>query len=162
MTKQEMIDKLPELLLLPQETEWVEFKHNNFKPQDIGEYISALSNSACLHKKDNGYLVFGIEDRTKKVLGTNFKPVNEKVGNEELENWLCHLIEPRIDFKIHTFIYEEKPIVTFSIDAAHERPVKFNGIAYIRVGTYKKNCLNIPKKSEKYGTGPLLIRLSRE
>jgi predicted HTH transcriptional regulator len=43
----ENYDKLIlELLKLPKETEWVEFKHNNSKPDEIGEYISALSNSA--------------------------------------------------------------------------------------------------------------------
>jgi len=34
-----------ELISLPNETEWVEFKHNNDEPQMIGEYISALGNS---------------------------------------------------------------------------------------------------------------------
>lgn len=37
-----------ELAKLPDETEWVEFKCNNKQPQMIGEYISALSNSAAL------------------------------------------------------------------------------------------------------------------
>lgn len=37
-----------ELLKLPREAEWVEFKHNNEDPEAIGEYISALSNSAAL------------------------------------------------------------------------------------------------------------------
>lgn len=37
-----------ELVKLPTETEWVEFKCNNKEPQLIGEYISALSNSAAL------------------------------------------------------------------------------------------------------------------
>lgn len=34
-----------ELISLPNETEWLEFKHNNFKPDVIGEDISALANS---------------------------------------------------------------------------------------------------------------------
>jgi len=37
-----------ELVKLPDETEWIEFKCNNKNPQMIGEYISALSNSAAL------------------------------------------------------------------------------------------------------------------
>lgn len=37
-----------ELAKLPDETEWIEFKCNNKQPQMIGEYISALSNSAAL------------------------------------------------------------------------------------------------------------------
>ena len=41
------IHKLEQLLELPQETEWAEFKHNNSESQMIGEYLSALSNSAA-------------------------------------------------------------------------------------------------------------------
>lgn len=40
-----------ELTTLPKETEWVEFKLNNSNPQEIGEYISALSNSALISSK---------------------------------------------------------------------------------------------------------------
>jgi len=32
----------------PTETEWSEFKHNHCGPQQIGEYLSALANAACL------------------------------------------------------------------------------------------------------------------
>ncbi len=74
---------LKDLQALPKECEWVEFKVNNSKPEDIGEYISALSNSACYHKKDYGFLVFGIENETHRFLGTNFKPTQEKIGNQE-------------------------------------------------------------------------------
>ena len=37
---------LSELRSFPNETEWIEFKINN--TSEIGEYISALSNSACI------------------------------------------------------------------------------------------------------------------
>ena len=37
-----------ELRKIPHETEWVEFKHNNDNPDEIGEYLSALANSAAL------------------------------------------------------------------------------------------------------------------
>ena len=43
------LDRLPTALLaLPQESEWVEFKHNNADPEEIGEYVSARANSAAL------------------------------------------------------------------------------------------------------------------
>jgi len=48
---------LQELSRLPKETEWVEFKHNNDDPQMIGEYISALANSAALLGKQSAYVV---------------------------------------------------------------------------------------------------------
>lgn len=149
MTEKEIIGRLPELLSLPKETEWVEFKHNNHKSSDLGEHISALSNSACLHKKDKAFLVFGGQDETHKVVGTGFNPKTEKIGNEELENWLTHLLDPRIDFKIFMFRFQDKPVVVFSIDPAENRPVKFSGTAYIRVGSYKKKLSNHPEKERK-------------
>ena len=67
MNTKELQTKLDELRNLPKETEWVEFKENNSKPEDIGEYISALANSACLHNQPNAYLVFGIQNKTHNV-----------------------------------------------------------------------------------------------
>ena len=57
-----------ELVKLPTETEWVEFKCNNKDPQLIGEYISALSNSATLCGRTKGYLVWGIHDDTHEIM----------------------------------------------------------------------------------------------
>ena len=38
-----------------------EIKVNNIEPQMIGEYISALSNSATLFGRTKGYLIWGYE-----------------------------------------------------------------------------------------------------
>ena len=40
-----------ELLKLPTETPWVEFKHDNYTPHMIGCDISALANSVAFHEK---------------------------------------------------------------------------------------------------------------
>lgn len=53
-----------ELISLPYETEWVEFKHNNYEPQMIGEYISALGNAATLCGRPKAYLIWGVDDST--------------------------------------------------------------------------------------------------
>lgn len=48
----ENLDKLVnELRKLPTETQWLEFKHNNYTPDMIGKDISALANSASLYEK---------------------------------------------------------------------------------------------------------------
>lgn len=62
-----------ELTRLPDETEWVEFKCNNKQPQMIGEYISALSNAAALCERPKAYLVWGVDDKTHKIVGTEFQ-----------------------------------------------------------------------------------------
>ena len=76
------------LLKLPKECEWAEFKLNFKSEEEIGKYISALSNGAFLQNEPYGYLVFGINDTTILPEGTTFRPSMFKVGNEELENWL--------------------------------------------------------------------------
>ncbi|MBW2093364.1 MAG: hypothetical protein JRI80_00620 [Deltaproteobacteria bacterium] len=42
-----LVSIVQELRKLPEETEWVEFKHNRDNPEEIGEYISALANAAA-------------------------------------------------------------------------------------------------------------------
>ena len=47
--------------------------------------------------KANAYLVWGIDDKTHEVNGTSFVPGSSKIGNEELENWLLQLLDPKIN-----------------------------------------------------------------
>src|SRR4030042_2336624 len=58
----------------PVETEWLEFKTGHCNPQLLGEYLSALANSACIHGKPRGYLVFGVENKMHGLVGTAFDP----------------------------------------------------------------------------------------
>ena len=140
---------LDELLSQPSETEWLEFKKTNISSEEIGEYLSALSNAALLHNKAAAYLVFGIEDLTHAIIGTSFRPRTSKVGNEDLENWLARLLSPRVDFKIEELEVDGKYVIMFIIDPAHSRPVAFKNTAFIRVGSYKKKLLDYPEKERK-------------
>jgi ATP-dependent DNA helicase RecG len=150
MTSEQLQAKVRELLALSDETEWVEFKHNNEDPQEIGEYISALSNSAALHRQANGYMVWGIEDGTHAVLGTSFKPHKKKgAGNEDLEPWLARLLSPRIQFKINELTLDSKSIVLFEIQPANSTPVAFSGREWIRVGSHKKPLKDYPEKERE-------------
>ena len=97
-----------ELVKLPSETEWVEFKCNNKEPQMIGEYISALSNSAALCERPKAYLVWGVQDDTHKIVGTEFQYRKMKKGNEELEAWLSRMLFPRINFRFFEVSMEVK------------------------------------------------------
>jgi ATP-dependent DNA helicase RecG len=140
---------LAELLALPHETEWVEWKHD-YTPKDIGpyiaEYLSALANSAALHSKDIAYLVWGIEDGTRNVVGTKFKPREAKQGNEELENWLMRSLHPQVNVKIHEFSHKGKSVVRFETPRATHAPVRFGSEAFIRVGSLKKKLKEYPTK----------------
>jgi len=137
---------LRELCKLPNETEWVEFKASYADPQEIGEYISALSNAAALCGKTNGYLVWGVDDTTHDISGTAFKPEQTKKGNEELESWLLRLTSPRIHFRFHHLEQDGKSVVILEIPRAANKPVRFNGQEFIRVGSYKKKLKDYPEK----------------
>jgi ATP-dependent DNA helicase RecG len=135
-----------ELRAHPNETEWVEFKHNNKEPTEIGEYISALSNGAALYGKSHGYLIWGLNDETHEIVGTSFDPKCEKIGNEQLESWLLRLLTPGIMFVFHEVITDKGKIVFLEIERATGRPVQFKGVEYIRIGSYKKNLKEYPTR----------------
>ncbi|GIP24617.1 helix-turn-helix domain-containing protein [Paenibacillus sp. J22TS3] len=103
-TEEYLRSLLSELCSLPYETGWVEFKHNNKDHESIGEYISALSNSATLEGKSHAYMVWGVKDDSHEVIGTTFNPFKSKIGNEELESWLLRQLSPRILFVFHELI----------------------------------------------------------
>lgn len=138
---------LKELSSLPNETEWVEFKHNNDDAPLIGEYISALANSAALFGKKSAYIVWGIDNDTHDVIGTSFKPSVMKYKQQELENWLLQKLSPKIDFRFFEFdAAEEKPVVILEIQPASHTPVQFEGTEFIRVGSYKKKLRDYSEK----------------
>lgn len=141
----ELLATLHELRSFPKETAWVEFKHNNDNPEEIGEYISALSNSAALEGKIQGWLVWGIDDNTHDIVGTSFKPETAKVGNEELENWLLRLLSPKILFNFYPLIVADKLVVMLEICAAAQHPVRFKNTEFIRIGSYKKPLKDYPE-----------------
>jgi ATP-dependent DNA helicase RecG len=138
-----------ELCKLSKEAEWVEFKHNNAEPKEIGTYLSALSNSAALNNKPFAYLLWGVEDESHAIIGTNFKPLSAKIGNEEMENWLLKLLEPKIHFRFYEIHMDGLPVVLLEIPAALSNPVLFEGQAYIRVGSYKKKLKDHPEKERE-------------
>jgi predicted HTH transcriptional regulator len=116
---------------------------------EIGKNISALSNSACYHKKECGYLVFGVEDSLHNLIGTDFYPYSAKIGNQELENWLATQLNPRIDFNIFELDYDNKHFVIIKVFATRNTPVSFKGEYYIRIGSYTKKLEDHPERERK-------------
>jgi len=140
---------LQNLVALPAETETVEFKVNYIDEDEIGKRISALSNSVNLYDKKHGFLVFGIKDEIHDIVGTEFVPSKKKIGNEGLEFWLSKHLNPKLDFRIHEMFYGKKRIVLFVIPPAVNQPIKFNNIAYIRLGSTTPKLSDYPDKESK-------------
>ncbi len=128
-----------ELAKLTDETEWVEFKCNNKDPERIVKYVSAISNSAALLGKPKGYIVWGVDDFTHEIVGTEFRYRKMKKGNEELEAWIARMINPKINFKFYEVkISESITVVLMEIPSAEIEPTKYGAVSYIRVGSNLK------------------------
>ena len=126
---------------IQKENRHIEFKSNYQDPDKLGQYISALSNGACLDGKDFGYLYFGVQDKTLEITGTSFDPSKEKAkGNQSLELYLRVMISPKINFSIEDFTYQKNGtplrLVVFKIPAAVGQPTCFKQKSWIRVDSH--------------------------
>jgi len=149
----ELVALVDRLRSLPSETEWLEFKRNRHEPQAIGEYLSALANSACLASQARGYLLFGIDDSTHEVVGTHFDPYSTKgKGNQDLMPWLAAGLRPSVGFEARIVEHPDGRVVLFEIGPAEGEPVAFYGTAYIRVGSSKTDLRNHPEKARAIWT----------
>lgn len=140
------VDLIHELRASPNETEWLEFKVNNIRPEMIGQRISALSNAAALIGKPRAYMIWGIDDASHNVVGTNFVLASQKKGNEQLENWLLRSLNPGIDFRFHKVSVDGKSVAILEIDCASQRPIAFKNEEFIRVGSLTKKLKEYPEK----------------
>ena len=131
------------------EEDWFDFKMNNGDPDQIGEYISALSNSATLCNHGNGYLIWGVEDKSHELLGTSFNPAMAKKGGEELENYLSHMTTPSLAIAFYRLQIEENYFVVLQVPKAKSQPTKFAGKAYVRIGSNSHPLSKYPEKEMK-------------
>lgn len=146
MTNQDLILLIDELRALPKENEWVEFKTGTATTNErIGNYISAISNAACIGNQPFGYLVFGVKDDSHEVVGTTFKLKNKKEGNQELELYLRQYLHPSIRFDHYVCQYNNFYVEIFRIPAAKGEPTHFKKIPYIRFDSSLTDLRNYPE-----------------
>ena len=143
------IDLINELRAQPTETQWLEFKSSNTDPDMIGKRCSALSNAARIEGRDCAYMVWGIEDGSHAVTGTNFNPDSKSVGNQAMQLWLANSLQPSIAFSFRTVIHPEGRVVLLEIPAATGTPVAFNNIAYIRIGSTTPKLTDYPARYQQ-------------
>lgn len=134
-----------DLLTYTYEEDWFEFKSNIFKPYEIGEYISSLSNAAALTGRTYGYLVWGVENDGHKVVGTDVD-WHGNVKNEPLEHFLARQLKPEVSFKFRETLIDGKRVVALVIPAAKNAPVAFRGQRFLRVGSSKINLADYPER----------------
>lgn len=118
------------------EDEVVEFKkaENNFDFDDLGKYFSALSNEANLRDKGFAWLVFGVQDKTREILGTSYK--NSMKSLQKLKQDLSQHTTDNNTFRdIYELEVEGKRVLMFQIPAAPRGiPMAWQGHFYARRG----------------------------
>ena len=130
---EELIDILLEILKNP-ENEYVEFKKakNNFDIDKLGKYFSAMSNEATLKDKQYGWIIFGIDDKTHNIEGTNycfnndFNDIKKQISDNTTDN--VSFIE------IYPLIYQGSRLIMFQVPAAIGTPMNWKGFPYGRTG----------------------------
>lgn len=141
MNKEKIIRELCEY---PHEREWFEFKANWFQPETLGEYISALSNAAALSGRKYGYFVWGIDDETHEIVGTDFDQYQD-YKKEPYQNFLNRNLTPHVRIEFNDVDIDNKRVVLLSIECANDVPTAFRGERFARIGSSKVNLKDYPK-----------------
>ena len=130
------------------EEEWFEFKENWYEPAEIGQYISSMSNAAVFSGQEFAYLIWGVNDDTHEILGTNFK-FHVNVKGEPFQHFLARQLTPEVAFEFQELMIQGKRVVVLIIPAAHKAPTAFNGIRFIRIGSSKENIMKYPERESQ-------------
>ncbi|MCW5721351.1 MAG: putative DNA binding domain-containing protein [Devosia sp.] len=133
-------------LLAQGEVSWIELKHNNSDAEMIGVRLSAISNAARVAGEQTGFILWGVKDGDRGVVGTTFAPESQTVGNQVLSFWLAQRLSPSIAFQFHTIEHGDGRVVLLEVPAATTAPVSFSGIPYIRIGSATPKLIDYPER----------------
>ena len=148
-TDEQLRSLLTELLSYPDELPWLEIKHGNDNPDEIGKYISALANSACTENREYGYMIWGVENDSRIIEGTAFDPDHKNKNQQPLRIYLSRTLKPEIAFEFYSFEVDGKKVVILEVEAAYRRPISFQGTEYIRIGESRTELSKHPKEAAK-------------
>lgn len=136
-------------LIATWENEVVEFKQagNDYDTDKIGEYFSALSNEANLRSVEAGWLVFGVNNKTRGIVGSDYRPQNERL--QSLKMQIAASTEPSITFRnIYDLVTTQGRVVMFEIPPAPRgMPIAWKGHYYARAGE-SRTSLGLDKLDE--------------
>ena len=121
------------------EYELVEFKeaNNDYDKNKIGQYFSAISNEANLKEQQYGWLIFGVRNRDRKIVGSNYRDtggldhLKHEISVGTTGNISCveiYEVYPEVDG-------ETRRVIMFQIPAAITAvPTGWNSHFYAREG----------------------------
>ena len=116
------------------EDEVVEFKcaSDNFSTSDIGKYFSVLANEANLRGEEKAWLVCGVDDKSREVVGTDYRLERERLRSLKMQ--IAEGAEPSITLRdIHELRLAKGRVLLFEIPAAPQGiPIAWQGHYYAR------------------------------
>lgn len=130
------LQELLTTLIARWENEVAEFKRagDGFSTDDIGKYFSALANEANLRDQDRAWLVFGVDNKTRNVVGTDYRP--EPARLQSLKMQMAEATEPSVTLRnIHELAHPDGRVLLLEIPAAPlGMPLAWKGHYYARAG----------------------------
>lgn len=118
------------------EGEVVEFKRagDGFSTDTIGKYFSALANEANLRNEEKAWLVFGVDNDSRTVVGTDYRPEPERLHSLKMQ--ISADTEPSITLRdIHELHTAQGRVLLLEIPAAPQgMPIAWKGHYYARAG----------------------------
>ena len=127
---------LLEQLIHDWENEVVEFKEagKDYSTDKIGEYFSALSNESSLRKMEKAWLVFGVNNKSRTVVGSDYRLKSERLQSTKMQ--VAENTDPSVTFRnIHELDHPGGRVILFEIPAAPRGiPIAWKGHYYARAG----------------------------
>lgn len=135
MTPAALRQKLTDLIAT-WENEVVEFKEatDSFSVSEIGKYFSALSNEANLNDTEAGWLIFGVSNKQRTVVGTSYR--DDPVRLNSLKQQIADGADPTTTFRhIHEITVDGHRVVMMEIPPAPRGiPIAWQGHYFSRSG----------------------------
>lgn len=118
------------------EDEITEFKEagKDYSTDRLGEYFSALSNEANLRGMESAWLIFGVNDKNRSLVGSDYRTSPDRLQSTKMQ--IAQNTEPSITFRnVDEVLTQEGRAVLFEIPAAPRgMPIAWKGHYYARAG----------------------------
>jgi ATP-dependent DNA helicase RecG len=118
------------------ENEVVEFKEagKDYDTDRIGRYVCALSNEANLGGAPAGWLVFGVRNKTRSVVGTDYRSDPARLNG--IKEQVADGTEPSLALRsIRVVDHPDGRVVLFEVPPAPQGlPISWKGHYYARAG----------------------------
>lgn len=121
-------------LLAKNESTKLDFKErlslkSDWEKKELAKDVTAIANS----KGGRGYIIFGIQDKTKKVIGIDVPEYQE----EQIQQIVSQRCDPPVTVKFDLVDYDNKTVGVLTIYKSNQKPHQMlqNGSFYLRRGS---------------------------